>query len=137
MSVQSPQQSLTPIQSHKPDNWTVAAHNSAAYDAADFRYAVVVLNAGTVGASGTVNCKVQESADGSTGWADVSGAAFTQVTASNDDAAYVGSIRLDHRLRYIRVVMTVAVAACDAGTTILFCNPDDEISQTKTYSFEV
>lgn len=78
--------------------------------------AVVNLNAGTVGAGGTVDAKIQESDDGTT-WVDVTSGAFTQVTAANDNAvqekAYTGA------KRYIRVVAKVLVAACEFGVDVI------------------
>ena len=78
--------------------------------------AVVNLNAGTVGAGGTVDAKIQESDDGTT-WTDVTAGAFTQVTAANDNAiqekAYTGT------KRYIRVVAKVLVAACEFGVDVI------------------
>ncbi len=68
---------------------------------------------GTVsGTTPTLDGKIQDSADGSTGWADVTGATFTQATASDD----VQSIGLDTRAvkRYIRYVGTIG------GTTPSF-----------------
>lgn len=78
--------------------------------------AVVNLNAGTVGASGTVDAKIQESDDATT-WTDVTSGAFTQVTAANDNAiqekAYTGT------KQYIRVVAKVLVAACEFGVDVI------------------
>jgi len=61
---------------------------------------------GTVsGTTPTLDGKIQSSADNST-WADVTGATYTQATASND----VQFIAVDTRLasRYVRYVGTVA-----------------------------
>jgi len=78
--------------------------------------ALVNLNAGTVGAGGTVDAKIQESDDNAT-WTDWTGGAYTQVTAANDNAIqekqYTGS------MAYIRVVAKVLVAACEFGADIL------------------
>jgi hypothetical protein len=73
---------------------------------------VVAQLVGTVsGTSPTLDGKIQSSTDNST-WADVSGATFTQVTASNS-AQYIA---VDTRVanRYIRYVGTIA------GTTPSF-----------------
>lgn len=67
----------------------------------------IIQHVGAVsGTSPTLDGKIQDSADGSTGWADVSGAAFTQVTAANN----LQSIGVDTRVakRYIRYVGTIA-----------------------------
>lgn len=78
--------------------------------------AVVMLNAGTNGASGTVDVKIQES-DDTTTWTDWSSGAFTQVTTANDNAvyekAYTGT------KRYVRAVAKVLVAACEFGASVI------------------
>ncbi|MEW6304687.1 MAG: hypothetical protein AB1705_14525 [Verrucomicrobiota bacterium] len=80
----------------------------AAVDIRDYHGKLKVMqNVGTVsGTSPTLDGKIQDSADGSTGWADVSGATFTQVTASTNHQ----SIGVDTRAckRYIRYVGTIA-----------------------------
>jgi uncharacterized phiE125 gp8 family phage protein len=78
--------------------------------------AIVNLNAGTVGASGTVDAKIQESDDNAT-WTDWTGGSFTQVTSANDNAiqekTYTGT------KAYVRVVAKVLIAACEFGADII------------------
>lgn len=78
--------------------------------------ALVSFQAGTNGATGTVDVKIQESDDNVT-YTDWSGGAFTQVTTANDNAtyekAYTGT------KQYIRTVAKVLLAACEFGTTII------------------
>lgn len=85
------------------------------------KQAIVNLNAGTVGAGGTVDAKIQESDDNVT-YTDWTGGAFTQVTSANDNAiqekAYTGT------KAYIRVVAKVLVAACEFGADILVYDAD-------------
>ena len=79
---------------------------------------------GTVtGTSPTLDTKIQDSADNSS-WADVSGATFTQVTATPSTANAVTSLVLQARAlrRYVRAVGTIA------GTT-----PSFPLSVTMTY----
>src|SRR5262245_6698099 len=60
---------------------------------------------GTVsGTSPTLAGKIQESADGSTNWTDISGATFTIVTASTNTQV----IAFERTKRYLRYVATVA-----------------------------
>lgn len=95
--------------------------------------AIVNMNAGTVGASGTVDAKIQESDDAST-WTDVTSGAFTQVTAANDNAvqekAYTGT------KQYIRVVAKVLVAACEFGADVIVnasaTSEDDDLTDLIT-----
>ncbi len=60
----------------------------------------------------TLDAKLQDSADGSTGWADITGAAITQITAANAEAEV--DVDLSGAKRYIRVVEVVAFTG---GTT--------------------
>jgi uncharacterized phiE125 gp8 family phage protein len=80
------------------------------------KQAIVILHAGTCGAGGTVDVKIQESDNGTT-WTDVTGGAFAQVTTANDVAdfelAYTGP------RHYIRTVAKVTAAACSFGTSIV------------------
>lgn len=64
------------------------------------------------GTSPTLNGKLQTSADGSTGWTDITGATFTQVTAS-DSFQKIGIVE-NQTLGYVRYVGTIA------GTTPSF-----------------
>jgi uncharacterized phiE125 gp8 family phage protein len=79
--------------------------------------AVVVLDSGTNQATGTHDCKIQESDDDvDAHYTDWTGGAFTQVTTANDNAiqkiAYTGA------KQYIRVVSKVLLAACEFGVQI-------------------
>ena len=65
-------------------------------------FAVLVL--GTVAGGTTVGGKVQESADGSTGWADITGATFPNVTTGT--AAHL--LTFARTQRYVRCVVTIA-----------------------------
>lgn len=106
-------QSILPGSHVVADNYTT--HAGAAVEVIG-KQAIVNLNAGTVGAGGTVDAKIQESDDATT-WTDVTSGAFTQVTAANDNAiqekAYTGT------KRYIRVVAKVLVAACEFGADVI------------------
>lgn len=64
------------------------------------------------GTTPTLDGKIQTSADGSTNWTDISGATFTQVTAS-DSFQKIGIVE-NQTLGYIRYVGTIA------GTTPSF-----------------
>lgn len=76
----------------------------SAVDLLDYEGPVFVIqNHGT--GTGTLDGKLQDSADGSTGWADVSGLTFTQSTTTAD----IKSLAVDPRSvrRYIRYVGTI------------------------------
>lgn len=73
---------------------------------------LIVQQVGTVGGSSpTLDGKIQDSPDGSTGWADVTGATFTQVTASTN--IQVISVPTRACKRYIRYVGTKTGTSLD------------------------
>jgi hypothetical protein len=76
----------------------------------------IILDSGAAASSGTMTGKIQDSADGSTGWADVTGGGFTAVAQAA--AKQVLTINRDGIKRYIRFVGTIAAS----GTTIYSVN---------------
>lgn len=85
-----------------------ATDTGSAVDIRDFQgMAKLVLNSGAMGGTTpTSNIKLQHSDDGSTGWADVSGIAFTQVAAAVSHQELL--LNVDQVKRYVRTVNTVA-----------------------------
>jgi len=106
-------QSIAPGSHAIADNYTT--HVGAWVEVIGYE-SLVSFAAGTNGATGTVDVKIQESDDGVTG-TDWTGGAFTQVTTANDNAtyekAYTGT------KRYIRTVAKVLLAACEFGTSVI------------------
>lgn len=88
------------------DDYGAVTTNGTGIDTRGYHQALVVLNVGTVTTS--LDVKVQQSSDdgSSDAYADISGAAFTQVTTANDVTVYVARVNLDATERYIRVVGT-------------------------------
>ena len=119
------------------DNHSAATHKGPAIDRLGFEEALVVVNSGANGAGGTVDIKVQESDTTTDGdFADVSGAAFTQITEANDNNVYVGRLNLVGRKRYLRVVAVVGTAACDFGVeVILGAAKELPVSQVNSVAF--
>ena len=113
---------LGELQSLVPDNYNITVgytHVGTGIDVLGYD-ALVVLNSGTNGTSGTVDVKIQESDDDVT-YTDWPGGTFTQVTEANDNAiqekAYTGT------KQYIRTVAKVLVTACSFGTTVILNSP--------------
>lgn len=110
---------LSTYQSIAPGSKNIAADYSLKGTGVDVlgKRCLVVLNSGANGTGGTVDCKIQESdTDSDTAYTDWTGGAFTQVAEANDNAVqekeYTGT------KRYIRVVATVAVAACSFSVEV-------------------
>jgi hypothetical protein len=67
---------------------------------------LVVQDVGAVtGTTPTLNGKIQDSADGSTDWTDITGATFTEVTAANNVQCI--PLNVDNCRRYVRWVGTL------------------------------
>ena len=86
-----------------------AAINGASIDRQNLESCV--LHAACGAATGTpttqtVDAKLQDSADGSTGWADITGASVAQMTGDDEDQ--YKDIDLSGAKRYVRAVVTVA-----------------------------
>jgi len=79
------------------------------------KQAVVYLECGPNGATGTVDVKIQEY-NGAT-WADWVGGAFTQVTTANDNATY--ELAYTGTASQIRTIAKVLLASCEFGTSIV------------------
>lgn len=76
----------------------------------------LILDSGAAASSGTMTGKIQDSADGSTGWNDVTGGGFTAVAQAA--SKQVLTINRDAIKRYIRFVGTIAAS----GTTTYSVN---------------
>ena len=133
------------VQALKADNYSTGTATSSEIDTAGFAEAVIIFDAGAVGASGTVDVTVQDSDTSGSGYGALSGAAFTQVISTNDDTVYVGRIRLnsatagttDKCNRYIKVQAVVGTAACDLGVTVLLLGAVNSSVTLNTMAFSI
>jgi hypothetical protein len=108
-----------------------SSRNSSAVDRLGFDSCVLAAQTGA--ASGgptalTLAAKLQESADGSTNWTDVPGAAIEPLTSENGVARV--NVRLPTAKRYLRVAETVSFTGGSSPTlgacsTIVLCGPDE------------
>jgi hypothetical protein len=88
----------------------------SAVDLLDYEGGVAIIqNHGT--GTGTLDGKIQDSADGSTGWADVSGATFSQSTTTAD--CKVLAINPKQIKRYIRYVGTIVTGPQNVAVTLV------------------
>jgi hypothetical protein len=93
-------------------------------DALGYTHALVILDTATVG--DTVTVTVQASASVDTGYAAITGAAFTAITSANDDKVYAGVVYLPSVARYIRANAAFAGPTSSSfSVTIVLFNPED------------
>lgn len=86
----------------KADSYT-STNESAAIDTAGYHQALIVLNAGETASGGTADVTVEAATTSGGSYTAITGAAFTQVTPSNDDAVYLGRINLNGTDRFLKV----------------------------------
>jgi len=117
------------------DDYGAVTTNGTGVDTRGYHQALVILNVGTVTTS--LDVKVQESSDDDTAdsYADITGAAFTQVTTANDNAIYVARINLTGTERYIRIVGTGVGASCELAASVILT--PYYTGDGATFSFEV
>lgn len=112
-----------------PDAYAAGTQTTGWVDMAKFGCLLAVVMAGTMGATGTINAKIQQASDSAgTGAKDVTGLAITALTdADSDKQALINVVQGDldrtNGFRYVRLSMTVATAACDAGAVLLGFDP--------------
>ena len=115
-----------------PDAQAAGAVSSDYVDASKFFNYQATILAGTLGASATVDAKLQQATDGSgTGLKDITGKAITQLTqASPDDSDKQAIINLnsseldtDNGFTHFKLVLTVATATSDVGAIIQGLDP--------------
>jgi hypothetical protein len=97
-----------------PISHAAASDNQTGFSREQFDQADFILALGALGAAATVDVKVQESDTLGSGYADITGAAFTQKTKSGTDMSgliYHGSLDLRGRKKFLRTVTTVGAAA--------------------------
>lgn len=89
---------------------TASANGTAVNVSNLTRKALFILNASATEAAGnTLDVKIQGSADGTTGWADIAGLAFTQVT--NAGASFQSiEVNADSLPAFVRAVDTLGGA---------------------------
>lgn len=88
----------------------------ASVEMLDYEGPVAIVQSHGTG-TGTLDGKIQDSADGSTGWADVTGATFTQRTTTA--AIDVIALNPKQTKRYIRYVGTIVTGPQNLAVVVV------------------
>lgn len=110
-----------------PDAYAAATYTTGWIDMASYNEIMAIVMAGDLGASATIDAKIEQATDGSgTGAKDVTGAAITQLTkAGGDDNKqavinlWAEDLDIDNGFTHARLSVTVGVAASDMGAVVL------------------
>jgi len=125
-----------------PDVTAAGTVTSGWVDMAVFSKIMAVVFAGTLGASATVDAKLEQATDGSgTGAKDITGKAITQLTQADTDSDKQAIINCreeemdkDNDFTHARLSITVAVATSDIGGVVLGLHPDYDLASANDAS---
>lgn len=115
-----------------PDATAAGAVSSGWVSLASFNTLMAVVMAGTLGASATIDAKIEQATDASgTGVKDVTGKAITQMTQAGTDQSDTQAIievdgedlDVDNDFSHVRLTITVGTATSDVGGMILGIDP--------------
>lgn len=114
-----------------PDAYAANTYTTGWIDMGQFQAVMAVVMAGTLGASATLDAKIEQASDSSgTGAKDVTGAAITQLTkaGSDDDKQAVielfgEDLDLVNGFTHARLSVTVGTATSDMGAIVLGMSP--------------
>lgn len=110
-----------------PDLNTAGAHSTGWIDASQFERFLVIVAAGALGTSATLDAKLEQATDSSgTAVKDISGKALTQMTDGGSDSDKQALINLNadeldlaNDFTHFRATMTVATASSDSAVIVL------------------
>ena len=127
----NPSDSMVVVGAIDPDANAAATYTTGWIDMATFQTIMAIVMAGTLGASATLDAKLEQATDGSgSGVKDITGAAITQLTkaGSDDDKqaiiqCWAEDLDLANGFTHVRLSMTVGTATSDCGAVVLGLNP--------------
>lgn len=110
-----------------PDANAAGTVTSGWVSAADFNSLMAIVQAGDLGASATLDFKLEQATDGSgSGAKDITGKAITQLTKAGSDDNKQAVIEVcgedldvDNDFTHVRMSLTVGTATSDAGAVML------------------
>ncbi len=123
-----------------PDAASAGTVTSGWIAAADFQRFLVIIMAGDLGSSATLDAKLQQASDSSgTGAKDITGKAITQLTQAGTDSdkqvlmhVDASDLDVDNSFTHFRVSMTVATAASEIAAIVLGMEPTRSYIAQKT-----
>ena len=124
MTAKNPATFAKVVSQQLPGTWATGTDEGAAIDTQGWRYALVILHAGTATATGTATVTVEECATSGGSYTAISNAAFAVVNAANEEALFAGIIDLHKTERYIHVQAVVATDTVDLSTSVVLMQPE-------------
>ena len=104
-----------------PVSKSAGTTTSSAIDLTGYTSGVLIVNAGVIGSSGTIDCKIQSSATSGGTYADITGAAITQMTeaGSSSGTSQAVNFELTAGKPFVKTVLVNATAAAIQGVFVI------------------
>ena len=111
-----------------PDAYAASTVNSDEVDMSKFERILAIVEAGTLGASATLDATLQSATTSGGSFSNITGKAITQLTqaGTDSDKQAIMNLRADELTaghRYVRLQIVVAVATSDCGGIVLGLDP--------------
>lgn len=114
-----------------PDAYAAGTYTTGWISMSDFQSIMAVVSVGDMGASATIDAKLEQASDGTgTGAKDVNNGAMTQLTQVGPDSnkqvaiqCYAEDLDLANEFTHARLSVTVAVAASDMSAIVVGSAP--------------
>ena len=123
---QKPSEGLAVLATYDPASVSPSTVTTGWVDQSVFFALAVILQTGVLGASATVDAKLQQATDSSgTGAKDITGKAITQIVKATGDNKQAiiqmkeADLDTENNFRYVRLSITVGTAASIVGATLL------------------
>jgi len=104
-----------------PISKSAGTTTSSAIDLTGYSKAALIVSVGVISSSGTLDCKVQSSATSGGSYADITGAAITQMTQAGGDSG--STVQVDFEIPngkpHVKTVLVNATAAAVQGVLII------------------
>ena len=122
---QKPSEGLAVLATYDPASVAASTVTTGWVDQSVFFALAVILQTGVLGASATVDAKLQQATDSSgTGAKDITGKAITQIVKATGDNKQAiiqmkeADLDTENNFRYVRLSITVGTAASIVGATL-------------------
>ena len=118
MSKQLMSEVLPVVATIDPDAYTTGAQSTDAVDMQMFRKAMFIVQAGIIASSGTLDFKLQEGANSTGTWSDITSKSITQFTTGDNDKQAIVNIDVEELgtgKRYVKGVLTLTTAGADCS----------------------
>lgn len=126
-----PSEMVAVVANIDPDAYAASTVTSGWVSLRDFGAVMAIIQAGTLGASATLDAKLEQATDTSgTSAKDITGKAITQLTQAGTDSdkqslinCRADELDVENGFDCVRVSLTVGTATSDAGAVLLGVNP--------------